>query len=429
MAKKKASKKKAVARKSAGKKKAGAKKSPGKKKAAGKQQAAQRERRQREAEAKKKQEREQLRKKQQQEAAAAEKKQAGEEAAAAELAASREFIDEAGCKWYQGEDEVWRDEEGNEWEDEEEETSEEEEEPSQVPATRGTSAVATVDPFFAETMGSGNEEVTGDDMSTPWLAILQPQSGACMKESGLYDENASPGDFIHTISREIWGGGEGVFVIPAHYTCRWVLWTPRKQGGGFIRQMDVLEKPKGAVKGDILVWLDENEKPWQGQGDPNLYCPIQAVKTHLHYLVVLTENGPEPVAFGSTVTQLTPSAKWNALINAQRIGGQTLARFSSMYKLTTVARHDDDYHWHVFKAELERRLDPSGIPEDLEWFKIAQAFKEAVIEGTVEVAHQQDDEAPSDADSGSLETEPEDTGDGFEDLGEGQGEFDDDLNF
>lgn len=267
------------------------------------------------------------------------------------------------------------------------------EETSAVAVRNNDSDLAEIDPLLAETMDSGNEEVGADDMSTPFLAILQGLSPAVVKGSDVYDEDAEAGDFIHTVSRELFSGEEGLVVVPAYYMKRWIEWVPRSKGGGFIRQYEQGEAPPFAVKGDITLWMNEDGTQYIGD-DPKKNADRQATLTHMHFLILCTDAGPEPVMFSCTSTQLTPSSKWNALTNAQRIKGRRLARFSTLYRLTTTMRQNAEGSWYVFGAGVERRLEPSTNGEDLELFNIARDFKTAAVEDRLKVDHKQDDDAP-----------------------------------
>ena len=251
----------------------------------------------------------------------------------------------------------------------------------------GSSALATIDPLFAETMSSGHEEVSADDMSTPFLAILQGLSPAVVKGSDVYDADAEAGDFIHTVSRELFSGEDGCVVLPCYYMKRWIEWVPRLAGGGFVRQYEQNEAPPMTNKGDINIFLDEDGSLWEGNEKD---APRQAVLTHMHFVVLMTESGPEPVMFTCTSTQLTPSARWNALAKAQRVQGNTLARFSTLYRLSTTLRQKDNNSWYVFGAGVERRLAPSTNGTDLELFNMAKEFKAAAIEDRLKVSHVQE---------------------------------------
>jgi len=249
--------------------------------------------------------------------------------------------------------------------------------------------VIEMDAAFADDIGGGHEEVGGQDLATPFLNILQPLSPACDKRSDDYVEGAEAGMFMHSINQRIFPadkdeGHEGIIVIPCHFQSRWIEWVPRSQGGGFVRQYDRNEAPLGARRGDIMMYMDEQGRPWDG---PTNDAPRQAVYTHLHYMLLITNEGFEPFILSASGTGLTPGNKWNAEMRAMIPRGQAgpLPRYATAWRLHTKYRQNDKGSWFSWVYEVVRRLEPSEDENDALLVVAAREFKKAVEEQIIEV--------------------------------------------
>lgn len=114
--------------------------------------------------------------------------------------------------------------------------SKSEEETKAVAVAEQGSAPSNAAPSFMDAyIGAGAENISGDDMETPRIKLLQ----ALSPEVEQFDE-AKPGHFWHTIAQV--DLGPQLKVVPVHIDMRAILWNPRESGGGILARSDDLVK-------------------------------------------------------------------------------------------------------------------------------------------------------------------------------------------
>ena len=78
--------------------------------------------------------------------------------------------------------------------------------------------------------GFGNLDLSRDT-AIPYINILQSNSPQINPSKAEYVEVAKVGQFYNTVTQEV---SDSLNVIPVLYQLRYVEWTPREQGGGFV---------------------------------------------------------------------------------------------------------------------------------------------------------------------------------------------------
>ena len=80
--------------------------------------------------------------------------------------------------------------------------------------------------------GLGNEEVGKDHLQTPRVKLLQQLSNEVDKNHSEYIEEATPGDFINSVTKENYG--VDMYVLNVKFTEDFVVWKKREIGGGLV---------------------------------------------------------------------------------------------------------------------------------------------------------------------------------------------------
>lgn len=238
------------------------------------------------------------------------------------------------------------------------------------------SAVTTtsVPQEFLDHAGKGNEGITSEDVTTPFLAIVQSNSPQRKKQNAKYIEGAEEGDLFITVGGALFNS---VLVVPCAFQARWVEWKPRDAGGGFVRAFDLGERPVGARKGDIYVKLPNGN---------------DAVKHHYHYVLILDDDehtaAPFPVIIAMKSTDMKVSGDWNARILGAKIpgSGQSYPRYAQKWRLGTAERTNEKGEWFGFTSLPEGVLD-LGQPYDASVWQAAVEFHNLVAGGSVEVKY------------------------------------------
>lgn len=157
----------------------------------------------------------------------------------------------------------------------------------------------------------GNEEVGINHMTMPRLKLLQKMSDEVDKHHPNYIEGAEDGNFLNSITKEIYGSD--VYVINIKFKEEYVIWRSREKGGGTIGSF-------GSEK-EAQTRLSEEDNP----EDYNIVC------THSHMLMIkdpITGALSKPISFDMKSSTLKTSRNWNTQINV-RDGD----RFAGLWKL------------------------------------------------------------------------------------------------
>lgn len=100
-----------------------------------------------------------------------------------------------------------------------------------VKAAANAGALAAFD--YGTDAGAGYEKVTADDLSIPFLNVLQALSPEVAGEPGDRVAGATAGRLMNTVTKELYPEA-GVIFQPCSSQHMFVEWKPRTQGGGFV---------------------------------------------------------------------------------------------------------------------------------------------------------------------------------------------------
>jgi hypothetical protein len=227
---------------------------------------------------------------------------------------------------------------------------------------------------MAADAGDGQQNVTTEDMAIPFIRILQKMSKQLSKRDGAYIEGASEGDIFNNVTGQIWEGDEGLVVIPCAFNFRVLEWTPLKDGGGL----------KGSYeRGEALPahTVDEDGNRITAEG-------TELVDTAENYVLLVADGQVEQAVLSMASSQLKASRKWNSLIGQQQImtaqGPKPKPRYGTMYRLKTAGASNDSGDWSVWDIGIE------GPVEDVNIYRAAKAFSQAVNTGDVQAKHVQE---------------------------------------
>lgn len=238
------------------------------------------------------------------------------------------------------------------------------------------------------------ETMSQDDMSIPFLSILQPLSPQVIKGEDEFIKGATASMLFNSVTKELRvtqqeddAGNDtpvvGAFVIPLSYKASFIEWVPRNKGGGFVREYDVTE---GAT---IRTARNETNQDIILPGSPLGTPGNQLSYTHTHFAFVVNDNAVEPVVISMSSTQVKPSKDWNALITKMRDAGvpgkpgSTAPRFLKLWGATTRRRSNEQGAWYIWDFKPTDRLI-TEVPGAL---KRAIDFVESIKAGEVVVDH------------------------------------------
>ncbi len=80
--------------------------------------------------------------------------------------------------------------------------------------------------------GAGLEEATAKDMALPFFKLLQSLSPEVRRSEAQYIEGAQEGQWLDTISREVY---DKLIFVPCKFVTHYIEWHTRKNGGGMVK--------------------------------------------------------------------------------------------------------------------------------------------------------------------------------------------------
>lgn len=228
---------------------------------------------------------------------------------------------------------------------------------------------------YQETMGK-------DDMSIPFLQILQQLSPQCTKGKAEYIKGAEPSDLFDTVTQRLFKTRDdddnpiqGVRIMPIHYKRSFIEWIPRNQGGGIVEEYSVEEGLS------IITRRNENNLDIIQEGSPLGTPGNQLNDTHTHFVFLINEDGTfEPMILTMASTQIKSSKDLNNMVSKHTLpNGSKAARFFGVYSVTTQQRTNDQGSWYVWK--FERVDDVVKNPDLMPAYREAKTFLEGIKAG------------------------------------------------
>lgn len=237
---------------------------------------------------------------------------------------------------------------------------------------------------YAADSGAGLENIGRDELSIPFLAIVQKMSKITDTDPG-----AKAGMFINTVTKELFEGetGPGIRFVPVHRAKMYVEWVPLDQGGGFKGQ----HAPESELVQRVLLSGkdDEDRKP----GLWPLANGHELVETYYVFGLLLLDDGrAEPMIIGFTSTQTKAYRAWMTRATGLRLpvpggsGQVQLPLYGACYRLRTLKRQNDKGTWHVFDVTLDGKLQEALIDPASELYAQAKGFRQMVVAGQVRAA-------------------------------------------
>jgi len=242
-------------------------------------------------------------------------------------------------------------------------------------ATKTASEVSTES--YADFAGQGFENQDNQDISVPFLRLLQGLSEQVkpVKDGGM--EGAEVGMMLNSVTEELFDGDEGVLFVPAvteHVVNEWV---PRDAGGGFVGTYELTDK----IFVDAKAASTEFGKYKTESGN-------DLVETFYVYGVLVDDDGNcTPIIVDFTSTKIKAYKKWMSKLRMFLVdmGGQkknpplfaNLTRIKSTRQKNTKGEF---YNYDIVPANGELR-DSLLAPDDPR-FQAAFEMRAMVADGT-----------------------------------------------
>ena len=237
--------------------------------------------------------------------------------------------------------------------------------------------------------GVEHQEAMGkDDMSIPFLQILQSLSPQCTKGEAEYIKGAEASDLLNTVAQSVIKSRDdddnaivATRVLPIHYKRSFIEWVPRTQGGGIVHEYSVEE--------GLSIITQRSKETGQDiiqEGSPLGTPGNQLNDTHTHFMFQINDDGTyEPVVLTMSSTQIKPSKDLNNMVSKQVLpDGRKAPRFFGIYDVTTQRKSNDQGSWYVWKFERNGDVLSENM---MDMFREAKTFVEGITAGEHKVDH------------------------------------------
>lgn len=243
-------------------------------------------------------------------------------------------------------------------------------------AVKENTSLATYD--YGEDANVGVTVESIDELSTPFLGLLQALSPAV--KDRLID-GAESGDFLDSITQELFKGEEGLILQVAEIQREFVEWIPRKQGGGFVGR----HTPDSQTVADAKKHAEQEGLPYgtlkTGENFVN-----DLVETYYVYANILDETGENMETFvviPFKSTMIKAIADFRTAINRLPINAPIWA-YRVVLKSKKVEKNGESWHAPTitafnggYKASL---IDPKGA-----LYEAGKAYNGQVTAGEIEL--------------------------------------------
>lgn len=237
--------------------------------------------------------------------------------------------------------------------------------------------------------GEEHKEALGkDDMSIPFLQILQSLSPQCTKGEPEFIKGSEPSDLLNTVGQMIIKTRDdddneipGAQVLPISYKRSFIEWVPRAQGGGIVQEY--------SVEDGLSIITQRSKETGQDiiqAGSPLGTPGNQLNDTHTHFMFLIGEDGLyEPVVLTMSSTQIKPSKDLNNMVSKQVLpDGRKAPRFFGIYNVTTQRRSNDQGSWYIWKFERATDVLSDGR---MDMFRAAKEFVVGIESGEHKADH------------------------------------------
>jgi hypothetical protein len=253
-------------------------------------------------------------------------------------------------------------------------------------AKKKNQEVATTEPKdvvkfdYGEDAGLGYEGQTAQDLTIPFLVLLQSQSKQVVGDPGEKVEGAEAGKFLKADTDDVIDGRIDV-VISLFEHC-FVEWIPRNQGGGLVG--------RHGLHDPIITEAKANAERFGEYKHPKTGNDL--VETYYAFGVLAATA--EPIVLAFTSMKIKPFRTWNTAINKvtykdQQGNKRKPPRFAFLSTLSAVPDKAQGYNFFNVKLEptknaIDSMLDPSD-PR----YQAAKAVYDAYTAGNVKIDEEQ----------------------------------------
>lgn len=249
---------------------------------------------------------------------------------------------------------------------------------------------------YGHDFGQGFEHQTRDDISIPFLAVLQDNSPQVTDR-----EDCKPGMLFNTVTEDVIDGKKGIKFVPATTQHVFVEWVPRDKGGGFVAVHD--------IDSDVVRQARAASKEFGKYSTPT---GNDLVETFYVYATLLDENDEanEMAVLAFTSTKISVYKRFNTKLNMFTIrtpDGRKMRPplFAHRVHLTTVRERNNKgtYFNFALTPAVNGSVAESLLPPGDQRLEAAKSLRDMVESGLAKAAYDSQDTTTADADEGTTD--------------------------
>ncbi len=226
---------------------------------------------------------------------------------------------------------------------------------------------------YQEDRGAGFEGQTAEDVSVPFIEILQSNSPECEGEDGQ-----RPGQFINRATGEVFSGKDGFAFVPCATQHVVVEWVPREKGGGIVQTHELSSSLIQKVRAEQP--LGKYVHPTNGN---------DLIETFYIYGLQVDEAGNGyPVVMAFSSTRIKAYKDWNYKARSIVISlpdGRKLTKvplFSHRYRVTALAAENAKGKWFTLTTRFDgENIVAARLAPNSELYQAGKALCADVNEG------------------------------------------------
>lgn len=250
-----------------------------------------------------------------------------------------------------------------------------------VPATQAANLPAVAGVDYSSYAGAGSENVTAKDLLIPEIKLLQKMSPQVDKDDGAYLQGAEPGMFLDTATRRLFGGKDGLLIVPCWYSKHFIEFVPRASGGGFVADHGADES---VLPETTITTNSEGKQVRVVVGSGN-----EIVETHQYAALVVSPDGSaiDPVLLRFASTKIKRAKQLTTLINRKKFtegkqAGRPCPSFMFVYRMVAVV--DENTFGKFYNVDIADHGAVSAVFPDKEAqiFEASTALYTAMKSGT-----------------------------------------------
>ncbi|MGZ8364799.1 MAG: hypothetical protein ACXWWG_00640 [Nitrospira sp.] len=229
---------------------------------------------------------------------------------------------------------------------------------------------------------NGYENVSGADLSLPFLSVLQ---GISPEVTDNNPDGARAGMLMNTITKELYDGEAGVVFQPTYHETKYVEWVPREKGGGWVAAYDPTDPEVRAAQ----VYSASRDLPY---GKLETQSGNTLVETVYFYGNVLDEKGETVNGFAvlsCSSMKIKPARAFLTVMRTTLKGKIPLWGWRT--RVVTVKEKNDKGTFHniQFKPLVGNNWLEGAILPDDRLYAEGKALREMVQSGKAKVDHAQ----------------------------------------